>query len=871
MSQQTSNSRPVEERPRVLIVDDVHENLHILVGILRDEYAISAATGGEKALALAHRHPQPDLILLDVRMPGIDGYEALARLKADPATMGIPVIFVSALSDPEDETRGLAMGAADFVTKPVSPALLKARIRSQLELKRYRIPQPLVSIVPHDGGDRQKAILIVDDVPEHIHELLEALKDEYRILVACNGSQALEIIQGTSPPDLVLLDVVMPSMDGYEVCRRIKATAVGSRIPVIFVTVVDEIRDKVRGFELGAADYITKPFDIDEVRARVRTHLELARLRHVLEDVVSQRTAMLQLSEERYRHLAHRDALTGLPNRMLFAEQLAHAILSAERSATPFALLFIDLDNFASINESLGHGVGDQVLLEVANRLRTLFPDNDAIARIGSDEFNVVMDMAVCHSPVDLTAQRVIDALARPFQLDGDSVYVGASLGIALYPSDGTTAEALQSNADAALHQAKAQGRGSLRFFSPEMTNRARRRLTLEAELRRALDRGEFRLHYQPQIDLADNRLIGLEALVRWIHPERGIISPAEFIPLAEENGLIVRLGDWVLDEACRQIRAWCDAGHAPRRTAVNVSAVQLSRGRLVDSVKGALQRSGIAPQQLELEITESFVMANEDEAFRSLAEIKALGVHLSIDDFGTGYSSLARLQRLQVHKLKIDMSFVRDMTTNSGNASIVKSIIALGHGLGLEVVAEGVETAAHADRLRALRCDAAQGYWFSRPLAADAVPGFMNSHKDAHPIAPPEAPGALLIVNREPSVRSALRRALRRESRCTLTAANGEAALALLAEHQIGVLIADQRTPGTGGADLLYQVRQDYPEVVCIALSAAEDEDAAREAVLRGDIFRFLAKPWSDAELLQVVGAGLRQCAARSAVSKKC
>lgn len=863
MSQQTNSTRPVEERPRVLIVDDVHENLHVLVGILRDEYAISAATGGEKALVLAHRHPQPDLILLDVRMPGMDGYEVLSTLKADPATMDIPVILVSALSDPEDEARGLAMGAADFVTKPVSPDLLKARIRNQLELKRYRTEPPPVDIMSH-AGDRQKAILIVDDVPEHIHELLEALKSEYRILVACNGSQALEIMEGAAPPDLVLLDVVMPDMDGYEVCRRIKATAAGSRIPVIFVTVVGETRDKVKGFELGAADYITKPIDIDEVRARIRTHLELARLRHVLEDVVSQRTAMLRISEERYRHLAHRDALTGLSNRMLFAEQLAHAILSAERSATPFALFFIDLDNFTSINESLGHGVGDQVLLEVANRLRQLFPDNDAIARIGSDEFNVVMDMAVCHTPVDLTAQRVIDALASPFQLNGDSVYVGASLGIALYPSDGTTAEALQSNADAALHQAKAQGRGSLRFFSPEMTNRARQRLTLEAELRRALDKGEFRLHYQPQIDLADNRLIGLEALVRWEHPVRGIVSPAEFIPLAEENGLIVRLGDWVLDEACRQIRAWCDSGQAPRRTAVNVSAVQLSRGRLVDSVKSALERSGIAPQQLELEITESFVMANEEEAFHSLAEIKALGVRLSIDDFGTGYSSLARLQRLQVHKLKIDMSFVRDMTTNSGNASIVKSIIALGHGLGLEVIAEGVETAAHADRLRALRCDAAQGYWFSRPLVAADVSAFIADHQDSRTLAEPEAQCALLIVNRDSSALSAIRRALRRENRRTLTAGSGEEAWALLAKHQIGVVIADQHTLGPGGGDLLPQLRQAYPDVVCIALTAIEDEDAAREAIERGDIFRSLAKPWSDTELLQVVRDAFRACAGR-------
>jgi diguanylate cyclase (GGDEF)-like protein len=721
-----------DERPRLLIVDDVHENLHALMHILRDDYAISAATTGEKALELARRRPQPDLILLDIKMPGMDGYSVLSALKIDPATAEIPVIFVTALTEAADEARGLALGVADYITKPVNPDLLKSRVRNQLELKRYRRHPVLFDIVAHNDPAHTPSLLVVDDIPENIHELLEALKGEYRILVARNGAQALNAVQGAVPPDLVLLDIVMPEMDGYEICRRIKATAVGNRIPVIFVTVIDATEEKVKGFELGAADYITKPFDIDEVRARIRTHLELARLRRFLEDLVAQRSAMLQVSEEKYRILAHRDPLTSLPNRELFAELLAHAILQAERSQTPFALLFLDLDNFKTINESLGHSLGDQLLVGVGKRLQALLPECDAIARIGGDEFNIILD----HNevmPIDLTAQRIIDAFAEPFIICAKKVYVGVSIGIALYPADGANAEVLQSNADAALHQAKIQGRGILRFFSPEMTSRAKERLTLEAGLRRALERQELRLHYQPQVSLVSGEIVGLEALVRWQHPERGLISPGAFISLAEESGLVVQLGDWVLREACRQIKLWSDAGVGPRQIAVNISAVQLSRGCLVESVKDALESAGIAPGQLELEITESFVMVDRDQSFKSIAELKALGVRLSIDDFGTGYSSLGYLQQLEVHKLKVDISFVRDMLSNDGNASIVKAIIALGHSLGLEVIAEGVEDQDQARYLHSMQCDVIQGYLISRPLPVDEMTHFLASFHPPH------------------------------------------------------------------------------------------------------------------------------------------
>lgn len=840
-------------RPRVLIVDDVHENLHFLMTILSASYAMTAATSGEKALALARRVPQPELILLDIKMPGMDGYTVLSHLKANPETAHIPVIFVTAMGDVADVAKGLELGVADYLTKPIDPELLLLRVNTQLMLQRYRDDTVLFQ-AELEQSTNVPTVLVVDDIPENIHGLLEVLRDQYRVIIASSGEKVIELMHGTSAPDLVLLDIMMPGMGGYEVCKYIKAMPERTRIPVIFVTVAATREDKLKGFELGAADYITKPFDVDEVRARVRTHLELGRLRRFLEGLVGQRTAMLQKSEEKYRILAdyspnweywiaqdgtyqyvspactevsgyapadffadpalmekiidpddiaawmqfgpasleneltllafrirhrdgserwvehiakrvrdrdgrliglrgsysnitqrrhaeqkldfftHRDPLTGLCNRALFGELLLHAIKQGEHNQSRLALLIVNLDNFKTVNESLGHGAGDRLLIEVAGRLRALLPGIDAIARVGGDEFNIVIEHEANAPGVDLLAQRVIEALSMPFRLDGTSAYVGACVGIALYPNDGNEVETLQSSAAAALHQAKGKGHGNLRFFSPEMSVRAKERLALEADLRCALERGELSLHYQPQVDLHKGTLIGLEALLRWTHPVRGNVPPNAFIPLAEECGLIVALGDWILKTACQQIRRWKDAGLAPRHTAVNISTVQLSRG-LLQSVRSALDGAGVSADLLELEITESFVMQERELSFQSLADLRTLGVRLSIDDFGTGYSSLAYLQQLKVHTLKIDMSFVRDMMNNSSNAAIVKAIIALGKSLGLEVIAEGVEQKEQAVYLRDLGCDVMQGYLVSKPLPAGEVTKFLTEFDKRGPI----------------------------------------------------------------------------------------------------------------------------------------
>jgi EAL domain-containing protein (putative c-di-GMP-specific phosphodiesterase class I)/FixJ family two-component response regulator len=395
------------------------------------------------------------------------------------------------------------------------------------------------------------------------------------------------------------------------------------------------------------------------------------------------------------------------------------------------------------------------------------------------------------------------------------------------------------------------------------MTTLARGRLSLEADLRRAVNQGELCLYYQPQVDLISGQVVGLEALVRWNHPQRGLVAPGAFIPLAEECGLIVSLGDWVLQTACQQIRRWTDAGLAPRQTAVNVSAMQLSRGNLLESVKHALATSGIAANQLELEITESCVMVDRDRAFQTLADIKALGVRLSIDDFGTGYSSLAYLQQLEVHKLKVDMSFVRDMTKNSGNASIVKAVIALGHSLDLEVIAEGVEETGQARYLRALQCDVMQGYLVSRPQPVDVITEFLTTFVPVNIPADDAGASTILLVDDEPHILSSLNRLLRRENYHILTATTGDEALTLLAQHPVGVLLTDQRMRNMSGTTLLARARALHPKVVRIVLSGYTGIDSLTEAINQGEIYKFLTKPWIEAELLDTIRSAFRYYAA--------
>lgn len=451
---------------------------------------------------------------------------------------------------------------------------------------------------------------------------------------------------------------------------------------------------------------------------------------------VARDITQIRQDEERIRDLAEHDALTTLPNRTQLHQRLTQALALTVGEQAGIALMFLDLDHFKNINDTLGHDVGDELLKQVAQRLRAHLDARDTVSRQGGDEFIVLLQQATGPAQVAQIAQRLIEVVSKPFQVGRHELQVGVSIGISTYPGDGVDIGSLLKNADTAMYQAKAAGGGAYQFFTAEMNAHIMVRVALENSLRQAIRNQEFELHYQPQVDGASGELLGLEALIRWNHPEQGSISPARFIPIAEEAYLINPIGEWVLREACRQARAWMDQGLAPRVMAVNLSAVQFRQQNLVDQVSSALQESGLEARWLELEITESAFIHNTERIVELLAQLRGLGVKLSVDDFGTGYSSLGYLKRLPFDKIKIDQSFVRDLPGSTDDAAITRAIIGIAGSLHKEVIAEGVETAEQRKFLLRQGCLSMQGYFFARPMPARALEAWLRAGKvDVEPV----------------------------------------------------------------------------------------------------------------------------------------
>jgi diguanylate cyclase (GGDEF)-like protein/PAS domain S-box-containing protein len=434
-------------------------------------------------------------------------------------------------------------------------------------------------------------------------------------------------------------------------------------------------------------------------------------------------------AEEEIRHLAFHDALTGLPNRLLFHDRLSLAVAQAHRSHEKLGVMFLDMDRFKVINDSLGHRVGDQLLRRVAVRVAECLREGDTLARLGGDEFILLLPALGDASDAAKIARKILDTFRRSFDVDGLELYITASIGISLYPHDGRDADTLVKNADIAMYRAKERGRDNSQLYTSELNARAIERMTLESSLRQALTREEFEVFYQPQVQISSGRLLGAEALVWWHRPDRGLVLPAEFISLAEETGLILPLGAWVLSTACRQMRDWERRWGLPGfRLAVNLSARQFLQQDLVARVGETLRESELDASRLDLEITESAAMDNPDQAIATLRRLKKLGVRISMDDFGTGYSSLASLKRFPIDALKIDKSFIADVTTDDKDAAVVRAIISLGHGMGLEVLAEGVETQEQREHLAREGCDAYQGFLFSRPIPAGEIESLLST-----------------------------------------------------------------------------------------------------------------------------------------------
>jgi diguanylate cyclase (GGDEF)-like protein/PAS domain S-box-containing protein len=654
-----------------------------------------------------------DIILLDLGLPDAQGLGAVRRAHA--AAPRVPLVVLTGLDDESVAAQALQEGAQDY--------LLKGQIetRGLLRALRYAIERKIM----------EEALFVEK---EHAQVTLNCIADA----VACTDSSG----------NITFLNLVAEKMTGWTL-----AEAAGRPITEILVFLDAASRENVPnpmettdgknpplgrpancilirrdGFEIPIEDSVATIHD----RGGQSTGAVI-----VFRDVSVARAMAQQIA-----YSAEHDFLTGLPNRMFLNDRVSHAIALASRHATKVALLFMDLDGFKHINDSLGHPVGDKLLQSIASRLRNCVRISDTVSRQGGDEFIVLLSEIEKPEQAALTATRMLEAVAEPHSIDDYDLHVTTSIGVSIFPDDGLDAETLIKNADIAMYQAKENGRQSYQFFEPAMNVRAVERQSIEESLRRALQRQEFALHYQPRINLITGEIIGAEALIRWTHPTRGPLSPNQFIPIAEDCGLILPIGRWVLREACRQAKAWADAGLSITTMAVNISAIEFRDENFLGSVFTILKDTGLDPRSLELELTESVLMKPAESTETTLKVLRDRGVQLAIDDFGTGYSSLSYLRNFSIDALKIDQSFVRQITVTPDETTIVAAMIGMGRSLKLRVVAEGVETQEEFEFLQAHQCDEAQGYYFSCPVLPHLFAALLEASSK-----PSEVPCAESIV----------------------------------------------------------------------------------------------------------------------------
>jgi diguanylate cyclase (GGDEF)-like protein/PAS domain S-box-containing protein len=558
---------------------------------------------------------------------------------------------------------------------------------------------------------------------------------------------------------------------------------------------------------------------------------------------------------------ANRDSLTGLPNRNLLEDRIERVLGKARREGGMVGIAFIDVDHFKSINDTLGHQTGDQFLKIVSERLVSSLRDGDTVSRFGGDEFVVVCHDITTVVQMNEIVGRIFKRLREPLHIDAHQIDVDASIGIAMFPLDGESVIDLLKCADMAMHKAKELGRGNSQFYEKEMGIRVSERTRTERDLRNALEKNQFFLHFQPKVSSQTGDICGMEALVRWKHPERGNIPPAEFIPLAEESKLIINLGEWVMLEACKQNQLWRNAGLSNFPISVNASTVQFRDHHFPQIVERVLTKTGLPPTMLELEITESLATESPESFIVALKRLKQIGIRIAIDDFGTGYSSLSYLKRFPIDVLKIDRSFVRDITTDADDAAICRTIINLAHNLKMSVVAEGVESEAQASYLKRHQCDELQGYLVCRPDLPNIITARLADRQSMLnlPRLGVTSPNTLLIVDDEENILRILSRLLKPEGYRILTANSANKALAMLAENEVDVIVADQRMPEMSGTEFLHLAKDIYPESVRMVLSGHADFDSITGAINRGAIYKFMVKPWDDDMLTATIREAFR------------
>ncbi len=693
---------PVDADPAgrlVLVVDD-ERTIRLLArqALERGGFDVIVADDGDSGLE-AFREHDPDVVLLDVQMPGRDGFETCRAIRTSATGRFTPVMMMTGLDDVESIERAYDVGATDFINKPLNWLVLGHRLeyilRSSRSSQRLRESQAKLA-----NAQRIARLGYWEWVP-----------GQNRLFCSGELRRIFGISEGREPRSLEELTLFVHDDDRHQFTGAVHSLLEG--VPIADFEYRIRSRDGDERFVRQHAEAV-----VDEGR-------RVTRLSSTIQDVTERRAA-----EEKVRYMAYYDGLTGLPNRRSFTETLERVLGDPRFRTDSTAILFVDLDRLNQVNESLGRSAGDELVRQAALRIVGCVRSTDVVARpagsrhqhlvsrFDGDEFVVLLTQL---SDIDATAavaQRLSDALSEPFDVDGQEIFVTAAIGIGIFPHDGENAEQLLRNAHLAAEHAKETAGQSCQFYTKALNDAARERLTLEAELRRALDRGELELSYQPQFDLRDDRVVGAEALLRWRHASLGFVSPATFVPLAEEIGAIHEIGEWVLATACKQALDWQQEFDRDFRIAVNISNRQFLGNGLVATVREALAASGLDPLSLELELTESVILGANDNELSQLAELRAMGVKLAIDDFGTGYSSLSYLTSFPVDTLKIDRSFIRDVPGLPQKEAIAKAIIAMGQSLDLRVVAEGVETREQLEFLRRLRCDEQQGFLMGRPMS---------------------------------------------------------------------------------------------------------------------------------------------------------
>ncbi|NWQ44410.1 EAL domain-containing protein [Bacillus sp. EB106-08-02-XG196] len=718
----------MDNKINILLVDDRPENLLALEAIIEQEdYNLIKAFSGEEALKCLLKHDFA-AILLDVQMPGIDGFGTAKIIKAREKTKNIPILFITAnYMDSEHIFTGYSVGAIDYILKPFDPTILKAKVEGFVDL--YKLNKQLA----HQA----------DSLREKTKEIEQANLELSKTAAELRVSEAIStVISETSIDTMVVIDengIVLKVNPAVEkMFNYLETEIVNHPLTVLFSEEkskisIDNILNTIKNvnhllgyenlYEVTASRKDGSSFPV-EIQIGKRYVQNRSLIAFTIRDITKKKQ-----DQEKITHMAYHDSLTNLPNRRLFNEQLTLKLNEARQSYQPLVIMYVDMDRFKYINDSLGHMMGDRLLQEIAKRLSESVRKQDLVARVGGDEFTILLPGTDRESALEI-AEEIFKVFKSPFYIDNYELFLTTCIGISTFPYDGEDSQVLLRNADAALYRAKEQGKNQYKVFHTGMNIQSYRTFIMQNDLRKAIKREELALVYQPKVEIESGTVKSAEALLRWNHPSWGIISPAEFIPLAEESGQIVEIGSWVLRNVCEQSKAWEASGYTPIPISVNFSAQQFLQKDLIENTQRILVETGVSPELIEVEITESMLLGNSELITKTLNQLRKMGMKISIDDFGTGYSSLSYLNRLPLDTLKIDRTFIKEISESPKSKSLISAIISLAHGLNMNVVAEGVETEEQLKFLKLHQCQEAQGYLFSPPVLSKDFEGFLTHHQ---------------------------------------------------------------------------------------------------------------------------------------------